>query len=89
MKKNGFHINKSGTKCWYKDGLAHRDDGPAIIYRDGAQHWYKNGVCHRDYGPASIYCDGSQAWYKEGEEYEPSAHDLMVYKMHEKERITH
>ena len=66
MKKNGLHVDTDGTKCWYKDGLIHREDGPAIIYKDGAQYWYKNGKYHRDDGPAAICRDGSQYWLKNG-----------------------
>ena len=89
MKKNGLHINDLGTKCWYKDGFLHRDDGPAITYPDGRQYWYKKGKYHRDDGPAIIYPDGDQRWFKDDIMYEPSAHELMVWKMHEKERTTH
>ena len=50
MKNNGFHINEFGTKCWYKDGELHREDGPALIYSDGAQLWYKEG---EEYEPSA------------------------------------
>ena len=39
----GLHIDEYGTKCWFKDGRFHRDDGSAIIWNDGEQHWYKEG----------------------------------------------
>ena len=89
MKKNGLHINGFGTKCWYKNGLLHRDDGPAVIYPDGRQEWWKEGSGHRDDGPAVICTSGTHYWYKDGKPYIPTAHDLMVWKMHEKERTTH
>ena len=88
MKKNVLHINGFGTKCWYKSGKYHRDDGPAVIYPDGRQEWYKEGKWHRDDGPAVIYPNGVQRWYKDDQPYEPSAHELMAWKMNEKERTT-
>ncbi len=87
--KDGLHIDADGMQRWFKEGKLHREDGPAIIYPDGRQWWYKEGEWHREDGPAIIYPDGRQWWYKEGEKYEPSAHELIVYKMNEKERIAH
>lgn len=37
-----------GTKCWYKYGQLHRNDGPAIEYADGVKQWYKNGQFIRE-----------------------------------------
>jgi hypothetical protein len=32
-----------------KDGVLHREDGPArICITDGWKAWFKNGFCHRD-----------------------------------------
>ena len=92
MKKDGLRINKYGTKIWYKDGLVHREDGPAIIWPDGSNFWYKDDIFHRDDGPAIICPDGTDFWYKDGNPYKPSAHDIMVWKMNERrniERATH
>ena len=46
-----------------KDGLWHRDNGPAAIYPDGTRAWYQHGKLHRDDGPAAIFSDGTQEWY--------------------------
>ena len=113
MKKNGLHIDEYGTKCWYKNGLAHREDGPAVIDRDGTQYWYKDGSLHREDGPAVIRPSGYMAWYrhnrwhrddgparvwpdgitpqwyKHGSPYIPSSHEIMTWKMNEKERTTY
>ena len=51
----------------YRDGLLHREDGPAIACPDGTQEWYRNGTIHRDGGPALIYQDGTQVWYQNDE----------------------
>jgi hypothetical protein len=32
-----------GTKRWFKDGVLHREDGPAIEYYNGICSWYRNG----------------------------------------------
>ena len=32
-----------GYRAWYKDGLRHREDGPAIEYTSGAGEWYLHG----------------------------------------------
>ena len=31
----------------YKDNILHREDGPAIMYKDGRKVWYINGNLHR------------------------------------------
>lgn len=33
------------TRRWYRYGLRHRDDGPAVIWPDGSCFWYTNDVC--------------------------------------------
>ena len=61
--KNGLVVNKSGTQEWYKNGLLHREDGPAVVYLIGIREWYQNGRLHRVDGPA---CEGSKCWYYKG-----------------------
>ena len=57
----------NGTKCWYKNGNWHREDGPAIEYADGDyQEWWLNGKRHREDGPAYIDGDYYQEWYLNG-----------------------
>lgn len=51
MKKNGIIINKE-TVTYYKNGKIHREDGPAIEWRNGNKHWCLNGCLHRTDGPA-------------------------------------
>ena len=53
-----------GTKQWYRNGLLHRDDGPAIEWA-GNKQWWRNGQMHRDDGPAVDY-DYYKAWYHNG-----------------------
>ena len=77
----------SRHKRWFDTkGNLHRLDGPAIIYCDGDMDWYAYGELHRDDGPARIWPSaGLEEWYKNGELYEPSAHDLILWKMKKKE----
>ena len=36
-------IDEQGTQCWYRDGLLHREDGPAVIFDDDESYWYREG----------------------------------------------
>jgi len=37
-------VFKSGTKHWHKNGMVHREDGPAYIHSDGRSWWYYNDI---------------------------------------------
>ena len=68
-----------------KEGLTHRLNGPAVIYAGGDTIWYKHGKLHRENGPAREWPhDDVEEWYKDGKPYEPSAHELMLWKMKKK-----
>ena len=56
----------NGNIKWYKDGVLHRDDGPAVEYANGNKHWYLNNKLHRDDGPAVEYANGDKHWYLNG-----------------------
>jgi hypothetical protein len=72
--------------CWRnKEGNYHRLNGPAIEWRDGTEYWYRHGKLHRDDGPATNWPPGQEEWHKDGVKYEPSAHEIMVWKMKKKE----
>jgi antitoxin component YwqK of YwqJK toxin-antitoxin module len=74
---------------WYKDGLYHREDGPArISYFDNGskeyEHWYKDGKRHREDGPARISYnpDGNknyEYWYKDGEYHREDGPSFIGY----------
>lgn len=55
-----------GKTRWYKDGVPHRDGGPAIIGKDGYEAWIKNGEPHREDGPAIIHPGNIVSWWYEG-----------------------
>ena len=58
-----------GTQTWWLNGKLHRDDGPAMIYKNGTRKWVKDGKLHRDDGPAVVDADGSQIWYLNGQRH--------------------
>ena len=64
--KNRHYIDKYDREVWVKWWVYHREDGPAVIWKDGSQFWYLNGDYHRKNGPAIIWKDGSKHWYKNG-----------------------
>jgi hypothetical protein len=51
----------------FKNGLLHREDGPARILPEGCTFWYKDGKLHRENGPAVVRVGGSQKWYLNNE----------------------
>lgn len=66
-RPDGPSTEEDGTKTWYKDGVKHREDGPAIEDANGTRSWYKNGKIHRDGDePAVERADGTKWWYKNG-----------------------
>lgn len=48
---------------YYKDGLLHREDGPAVEHASGHKEWLINGFNHREDGPAVEYADGDKCWF--------------------------
>lgn len=46
--RNICFIHFSGKQEWLRDGLPHRDDGPALVEPDGGKLWYHNGVLIRN-----------------------------------------
>jgi hypothetical protein len=61
--KNGLQVDERGTKCWYLNGLLHREDGPAMIFANGTKFWFLNNKRHREDGPAAEYPDDTNIWY--------------------------
>jgi len=60
--KNGKIVDKNGTQ-YYKNGVLHRTDGPAVEWPDGTKFWYINGLRHRIGAPAVEFLDGTKSWY--------------------------
>ena len=51
MEKNGIIMN-SETTTYYKNGKLHREDGPAIEWKNGNKDWLLNDRLHRTDEPA-------------------------------------
>jgi len=55
-------------KEWLKNGQLHREDGPAVIYKNGDKMWCYNGKLHREDGPSVEWEDGTiKYWYYYGQ----------------------
>ena len=59
-------IDEFGDRCWYKNDIYYRNDGPALERSDGTRLWVKNGAIHRDDGPAAEYPNRTRRWFKNG-----------------------
>ncbi len=53
---------------FYKNGVFHRENGPAVESADGGKSWWLNGVLHREDGPAVEY-DDVKEWYLNGKRH--------------------
>ena len=51
---------------FFKDGKFHRENGPAIAWKDGHTEWRLNDKLHRADGPAIIMADGTEFWLLKG-----------------------
>jgi hypothetical protein len=57
-------VKNRENKYYYIVGteILHREDGPAVIYKDGRKEWYMNGKLHRVGGPAVETEHGGKFW---------------------------
>jgi hypothetical protein len=62
-------IDTWGNEKWIKNGKLHREDGPALTYKDNTQEWWFKGRMHREGGPAIISPSGYNAWFKMGKKH--------------------
>lgn len=65
-EKSGLTKLPDGGSRWFKNGVLHREDGPAVEYPDGSKYWYLNGFPHREDGPAKENSYGAKQWYLYG-----------------------
>ena len=54
------------VKEWRVDGRLHRDDGPAVEWKNGTNEWWQNGKPHREDGAAVEYQDGRKDYWLHG-----------------------
>ena len=67
--KSKLRTDKYGNRFWNTEkGLSHyhREDGPAIEWKNGSKQWWIDGRLHREDGPAIEYLDGDKEWYYHG-----------------------
>lgn len=65
-------INPNGSTYYFKDKKMtkiHREDGPAIEFKDGSKYWYKDSELHREDGPAVELPDGRKEWWINGNQH--------------------
>ena len=65
-------------KEWYKNGVLHREDGPAMELINEDKHWYINGERHREDGPAIEYGNGTKEWYINNKSYTKEEYDIEM-----------
>lgn len=52
---------------YYKNGVLHRTDGPAVRYIWGEEYWYFEGKRHRLDGPSQTSRRGEKTYHIHGE----------------------
>lgn len=65
-KDNGDKPNFISAKDQYwlaASGVAHREDGPAALFKSGRKEWWQMGSKHRTDGPAVIQANGKEKYY--------------------------
>jgi hypothetical protein len=80
--KNGFILKEDGTKCWYVNGILHREDGPAVEWPSGTKCWYVNGRLHRLDGPAIEFASGYKEYWINNVRYSQSDWEKQVEVLH-------
>jgi hypothetical protein len=62
-------INNELFRYYYKDGLKHREDGPAVESLWGDKYWWIEGKLHREDGPAIIFNNTREEWWYRGKRH--------------------
>jgi len=79
LKGYDITITPNGSRVWYLNNKLHREDGPAIEYRDGSRAWYLNDKLHREDGPAYESVDGHlYEWFLNDEKMTEKQHRIAV-----------
>lgn len=55
--------------CYFKNGVFHRENGPARVFGYGVKEWFLNEKLHREDGPAIAYPNGKGRYYLNDQEY--------------------
>jgi hypothetical protein len=59
-------VSTARSVMWRRNGVLHREDGPAYERDDGTRRYYRQGVLHREDGPAVVHPDGTCLWFRHG-----------------------
>jgi len=60
---DAYQRRLEGKRSWRRNGVLHREDGPAHRHHLG-DFWYYNGKLHREDGPAMKSAVGEKHWCK-------------------------
>jgi hypothetical protein len=77
----GIMYYENGDEEHLKNGLFHREDGPAFIRNDGYQAWCIEGVFHRLEGPARIWPSGRKEYWIKHKEFSKQDWEKEVAKL--------
>lgn len=70
-------------EIWYKDGLMHREDGPAFTHNKN-EYYFQNGKLHRLDGPAVITKGGPKEYWIDGQKLSPKYYKLEIERRKKK-----
>jgi hypothetical protein len=59
-------VSDKGFLEWLAWGRRHRENGPAVVWRNGGEEWWCWGKHHRENGPAVLCANGTQEWWLNG-----------------------
>ena len=79
-----IHSADNTEHYYYKDPerrVLHREDGPAVHFKNGYEAWYINSQLHRLDGPARTYSNGKKEWYLHGDYMSEQEHADAVKKL--------
>lgn len=57
-----FEDDDFSSVDYSRNGISHRTDGPAMVFKHGYFRWYHNGKLHRVHGPAVKDVDSTEWW---------------------------
>lgn len=58
----GIVVDAMDNKYWFKDGKQHKENGPAVEWKNGSTEWLKHGLFHREDGPAVEFFSFKEWW---------------------------
>lgn len=76
--KNGQYKYPNRVE-FYLNGEKHREEGPAVEWKDGGKEWWFEGKRHNEDGPAIEMNNGAKYWYIFGKQYTEA--DFSQWKM--------